>query len=129
MASDDRFTRTTWGADNAPPGSPPWVHVVLDKFDSEEPVSEDYFQHVLAQVRSLSPVSLQRVGDVLDRKRPLDELDDAEQDLFYVVCDFLPHPDKLAYYEAMRREHEALRRQSGGGAEALKDAEPGDRHD
>ena len=112
--------------------------MVVDKFDSEEPVSEDYFQRVLAQVRSLSPTSLQRVSDVLDRKRPLDELDDAEQDLFYLVCDFLPHPDKLAYYEAMRQrgggvdidEHGRLARTlPSGGVVVLKDAEPDDNGD
>lgn len=90
---------------------------------------------MLAQVRSLSPASLERVGDVLDRRRPLDDLDDVEQDLFYVVCDFLPHPDKLAYYEAMRLrgggvgidEHGRLvRTLTGGDVEVLKDADPDD---
>lgn len=110
MESTDDLPRSKWGSENSPPGSPSWVHFLLDKFDSEEPVSEEYFQLVLSHLNRHSPTSLQRIGEALDRKLPLDELDEAQRDLFDLACDFLPHPDKLAYYEAMRCEHEAMRR-------------------
>jgi len=38
--------------------------------------------------------SLKRVGDVLDRKAPMLDLEPAQRELFDMVCDLLPHPDQ-----------------------------------
>jgi hypothetical protein len=54
--------------------------------------------------------SLRRIGNVLDRKASMLDLTLEQRELFDMVCDLLPHPDKTAIYRAMRREGDAQRR-------------------
>lgn len=96
-------TRRTWGSDNAPANSPPWVEEMLDLFDSTSPLIEDSFQYALSRLRSVGVDGMIRVGAALDRSFPFEELSEDEQDLFVVARDVLPHRDTVAFYEDMKR--------------------------
>jgi hypothetical protein len=62
-----------------------------------------FVEQILAALKLHDGDSLKRVGDVLDRKAPMLDLEPAQRELFDMVSDLLPHPDKTAAYRALRR--------------------------
>ena len=69
-----------------------------------------FVEQILTTLKQHDGDSLKRIGDVLDRKSPMLDLTPEQRQLFEMVCDLLPHPDKTASYRAARREGKARQR-------------------
>jgi hypothetical protein len=68
-----------------------------------------FVEQILAALKQSDGDSLRRIGNVLDRKASMPDLTLEQRQLFYMVCDLLPHQDKTATYRAMRRESKSRR--------------------
>lgn len=85
-----------------------WLYRLDVRLCTDAMLPGPFVEQILAALKQHDGDSLKRVGDVLDRKASMLDLEPAQRELFDMVCDLLPHPDKTAAYRKMRRKHEAL---------------------
>lgn len=89
-----------------------WIYRLEVRLCTDTTLDGRFVEQILAALDQHDGDSLKRIGDALDRKASMLDLEPAQRDLFDMVCDLLPHPDKTAIYRAMRRESKAQRRNS-----------------
>ena len=86
-----------------------WIYRLEVRLCTDTTLEGRFVEQILAALDQHDGDSLRRIGDVLDRKGAMLDLTMEQRELFDMVCDLLPHPDKTAAYRAMRREGKARR--------------------
>jgi hypothetical protein len=89
-----------------------WIYRLDVRLCTDTTLDGRFVEQILAALKQRDGDSLKRNGDVLDRKAPMLDMTPEQRQLFDIVCDLLPHPDKTATYRAMRRESAARRHNS-----------------
>lgn len=84
-----------------------WLYRLDVRLCTDTTLDGRFVEQVLATLKQHDGDSLKRIGDVLDRKATMLDLTPEQRELFDMVCDLLPHPDKTAIYRAARRERKA----------------------
>ena len=87
-----------------------WLYRLDVRLCTDTTLDGRFVEQILATLKQHDGDSLKRIGDVLDRKASMLDLEPAQRELFDMVCDLLPHPDKTAIYRAARREDKAAAR-------------------
>lgn len=95
-AMDPDYVPTNDGTD--------WLYRLDVRLCTDTTLDGRFVEQILAALKQHDGDSLRRVGEVLERKRSMLDLKPVQRELFDMVCDLLPHPDKTATYRAMRRE-------------------------
>lgn len=89
-----------------------WLYRLDVRLCTDTTLDGRFVEQILATLKQHDGDSLKRIGDVLDRKASMLDLEPDQRQLFDMVCDLLQHPDKTAIYRAERRESKAQRRNS-----------------
>jgi hypothetical protein len=84
-----------------------WIDRLDARLCTDTTLEGRFVEQILATLKQHDGDSLKRIGAVLDRKASMLDREPAQRELFGMVCDLLPHPDKTAAYRAMRRESKA----------------------
>jgi hypothetical protein len=87
-----------------------WLYRLDVRLCTDTTLPGQFVEQILAALKQHDGNSLRRIGNVLDRKAAMLDLTLEERELFDMVCDLLPHPDKTAIYRDLRRESKARRR-------------------
>lgn len=88
-----------------------WLYRLDVRLCTDTTLDGRFVEQILATLKLHDGDSLKRVGAVLDRKASMLDLEPTQRELFSMVSDLLPHPDKTAAYRSMRRESKARRQQ------------------
>ena len=89
-----------------------WIDRLDARLCTDTTLPGQFVEQILAALKQHDGNSLRRIGNVLDRKAAMLDLTLEQRELFDMVCDLLPHPDKTAIYRAERRKGEVRRRNS-----------------
>lgn len=81
-----------------------WLYRLDVRLCTDTTLDGRFVEQILATLKQHDGNSLKRIGDALDRKAAMLDLTPEQRQLFDMVCDLLPHPDKTAAYRAMRRD-------------------------
>jgi hypothetical protein len=87
-----------------------WIDRLDVRLCTDTTLDGRFVEQILAALKQHDGDSLRRIGNVLDRKASMLDLTLEQRELFDMVCDLLPHPDKTAIYRGLRRESKARRR-------------------
>jgi len=87
-----------------------WIDRLDARLCTDTTLEGRFVEQILATLKQYDGDSLRRIGNVLDRKATMLDLTLEERELFDMVCDLLPHPDKTAIYRAERRKGKAAAR-------------------
>jgi hypothetical protein len=87
-----------------------WIDRLDARLCTDTTLPGQFVEQILAALKQHDGDSLRRIGNVLDRKASMLDLTPEQRELFDMVCDLLPHPDKTAIYRDLRRESKARRR-------------------
>lgn len=84
-----------------------WLYRLDVRLCTDTTLPGQFVEQILAALKQHDGDSLRRIGAVLDREASMLDLTPEQRELFDMVCNLLPHPDKTAIYRAMRHGSKA----------------------
>ena len=87
-----------------------WIDRLDVRLCTDTTLEGRFVEQILAALKQHDGDSLKRIGAALDRKASMLDLEPTQRELFDMVCDLLPHPDKTAAYRTMRHANAASKR-------------------